>query len=299
MRGARSRVLEPRSLAGQVGALLLLLLPTTSFAVPPLETLWLTPDSTLSLSNIEVRDQQAVADDLGGALTTVSLGSLPEDSALDALHASPDGTVLFSLESWADLGGLPTAPADLVSWDGSSYSIAFDSRANGIPAGVDVDAATTDGDELLLSFDTFADLPGGPYGDDDVVRWDGAAFSLAFDGSAAGVPAALDIDGVHLLSNGLWLISFDAHGEVGGIALADEDVVVHDPGSGSWEMFYDASAVDPAWTAADAKALTVGEAPNILEIPTLSPFGLLLLAVILTLAAGAILGRRHRPTPKL
>jgi hypothetical protein len=190
--------------------------------------------------------------------------------------------VLLSLDTWAELGGLPVSPADVLRWDGGGYTIAFDAAAAGIPTGADVDAVTADGDDLLLSFDVTVDLPGGPYADEDLVRWDGSSFTLELDGSEAGVPAGLDLDAAHRLGNGHLLLSFDTAGMIGGVAFADEDLLELSPGTGTWELAYDGSAEHPGWIAADLDAVAIGV--PVLEIPTLSPPALLLLAVALLLA---------------
>jgi hypothetical protein len=251
------------------------------------------PDTTALFGGLEVRDQGVFADDFGGTLVPVAFGDLPEGAAVDAFHDFGDGRRLFSLDGWADLGGLPVTPADLVLFDGSAHSLAFDAGAAGVPAGADVDAVTVDpGGGLLLSFDVAVDLPGGPYRDRDLVLWDGGGFSLGFDGAGAGVPAWADLDAAHRLADGnLWL-SFDVGGTVGGVAFADEDVLEHDPATGSWELVYDGSAEHPGRVAADLDALGVGEPVSVLEIPTLSPLSTALLAILLA-AAGLGLARRR------
>lgn len=241
------------------------------------------PDVTAVFGTLEVRDQGLFVDDLEGMVAPVSLGGLPESAAVDAFHDAGDGTFLFSLDTWADLGGLPVTPADVVSWNGAGYAIAFDARAAGVPPGADLDALTADGADLLVSFDVAVDLPGGPYADEDLVRWDGASFSPEFDGSDAGVPAGLDLDAADRLDNGHLLLSFDASGVVVGIPFADEDLLELTPG-GSWELAYDGSAEHPGWIAADLDAVAAGEPPSVLEIPTLSPPAAFLLALALLLA---------------
>jgi len=256
------------------------------------------PDTTAVFGGLEVRDQGVFADDREGTLAPVSLGNLPEPAAIDAFHDFADGTLLFSLDGWADLGGVPVTPADVVRWDGSDYTLAFDALAAGVPAGVDVDAVTVDDDDLLLSFDVAVDLPGGPYGDEDLVRWNGSAFSIELDGDAAGVPAGVDLDAAHRLANGNLLLSFDAGGSAGGVTFADEDVLEHDPGSGGWELAYDGSAEHPGWVAADLDALAVGEPPSILEIPTLSPLALVFLTLLLAVAGLRLTRRFEKETTR-
>lgn len=270
--------------------LLLLAAAAQARAATELATISASPDTTAVFGGLEIRDHGVFSDDLAGLLAPVSLGDLPESAAVDAFHDAGDGTVLFSLDTGADLDGLPVSPADVVSWDGSTYALVFDALAAGVPAGTDLDALTADGDDLLLSFDTTVDLPGGPFDDEDLVRWDGSTFSLELDGEAAGVPPGADLDAAHRLINGNLLLSFDTGGVVGGVTFADEDALELDPGSGTWALAYDGSAEHPGWVAADLDALAVGEPPSVLEIPTLSPPALVLLALVL-LVAGLRLSR--------
>lgn len=283
--------------------LLLAALPATGAgAATELASVTASPDITTIFDGLEVRDQGVFTDDLpGGMAVAISLGDLPEPAAVDGFHDPGDGTLLFSLDTWTDLGGLPVTPADVVRWDGSAWTVAFDALAAGVPTGANTDAlAVDDGTgDLLLSFDVDVDLPGGPYADEDVVRWDGSTFASAFDGSKAHVPAGADVDAVHRLSNGNLLLSFDVGGtlpgEQGPLAFADEDLLeIPTVGFAIWELAYDGSAEHPSWVAADLDAVTVGIPPSVLEIPTLSPPASILLALLLGAAGLRLAGRGRR-----
>ena len=76
------------------------------------------------------------------------------------------------------------------------------------------------------------------------------------DGSAAGVPASLDLDAADRLpGNGRLLLSFDGSAVIAGIELDDEDVLEHDPAAGTWRIAYDGSEADSGWVPADLEAL--------------------------------------------
>ena len=61
---------------------------------------------------------------------------------------------------------------------------------------------------------------------EDIVRFNGATFSMFVDASAAGVPAGVDLDAFEYLdSNGHLLLSFDTSGSAGGVAFDKEDVL--------------------------------------------------------------------------
>ena len=110
---------------------------------------------------------------------------------------------------------------------------------------------------MLLSFDTTVDLGTVVAADEDLVRWDGADFSIALDGSAVGIDETLDVDAGQDLGSGQFLISLDTTGTVGGITAADEDILRFD--GSAWSLEFDASAADPDWAAADLDAMMVPE----------------------------------------
>lgn len=236
----------------------LLALATPAFAVTPLATLDASPDVTATLSGTAVADHEVARHDLAGSVTRIDLG-LPAGVAVDAFHDNLDGTVVLSLDSSATLGGLAVGPADLVVWDPATQSASL-AGIGAIPAGENVDAVTRDGADLLLSFDVAVTLSGTLFADEDLARWDGAGFSLAFDGSAAGIAPSLDLDGAHRLTNGHLLVSLDGFGIVAGLPFADEDVLERDPFDDTWEMASDASLAYPGWPPADAQALGAREA---------------------------------------
>ncbi len=222
------------------------------------------PDVTVVLDGTVVGDEQVAADDGMGATSKVSVGSLPAASDLTGYHELAGGDRLFAVETTVQLAGLTVSPRDVVRWDGAAYTIELDGSAAGVPAGARVDAVSqTASGDLLLSFDTTVVLLGVLVAaDEDLVAWDGASFSLAFDGSAEGISGALDLDGAHAEASGVLALSFDAMGSVGGVSFADEDVLTFDPSqpTGSeWLLAYDASAQAPDWVAADADAIALPE----------------------------------------
>ena len=92
--------------------------------------------------------------------------------------------------------------------------------------------------------------------DEDLVLWNGSVLSVHLDASAHGLSESLDLDAVQLVApTGHLLLSFDLDGSVGGVEFRDEDLLELDPGTGSWELAYDASTAAAAWSVADTDAL--------------------------------------------
>ena len=128
-----------------------------------------------------------------------------------------------------------------------------------------------------MSFDAALSIGGVFAADEDVLRWDGASFSLSFDGSGEGVPPGLDVDGLHYDTVADdWLLSFDSASQIDGVSFGREDVLRFDPNTGSWSLALDASMTDPGLAMS-----------NLVAVP--EPGGLLVFA------SGVLLReRRHR-----
>jgi hypothetical protein len=211
----------------------------------------LSPDITIVHSSTVVADEDA-AEQLGASVTKVFLGNLPGSADVDAVHTLDNGDVLFSLDTTAMLGGTAYRPRDVIRFSDSGWSKEFDGVAAGIPDGVNVDAVAMSGDDLLISVDVGAAFGGLNVEDSDVIAFDGADFTLFLDASAAGISEAADVDALYLTPGGDILLSLDSGGTVSGIVYADEDLLSWS--SPTWTLFFDGSADDSAWLAADLDA---------------------------------------------
>jgi len=218
------------------------------------------PDVTIDLgASVIAADEDVAVDNQLGIVMLEDLGAVPDASDVIALGLDVSGNRLIAFDITTPLaGGVIARPGDVIRYDGASYSIEFDASAAGIPMGVMTDAASLAAGGLLLSFDTTVDLGGGLIAaDEDLVAWDGSAFSLLFDGSAEGLDTALDIDAAQDLGGNAFAMSFDTAGEVGGIVFDDEDVLRFD--GTTWAVEFDGSAANPQWAAADLDAVMVPE----------------------------------------
>ena len=213
-------------------------------------------------------DDDAGADDGAGGVKQVLLSVLgppiPANAEVTGLELSTKQPVVLSLDVTTLLAGLgaPAEPRDVVAWNPntSTFSLVFDGSASGVPENARIDAISRNpAGRLLLSFDTTVNLPiVGTVDDEDLVEVVAGGFLMAFDGSANGVPAYLDLDAASRPSDtsSKLLLSFDDSGVIAGISFADEDVLLFDPGLGTWAMFADSSLSDPVdWPAADLVAL--------------------------------------------
>lgn len=180
---------------------------------------------------------------------------------LDALGFDQEEGAMFSVDTVATIAGMDVHPRDVLEESGAGLAFAFIGADHGVPDDVSVDAVSRDPEngELLLSFDrtfmTPGDLKVRPVG---VFRFDGSNFSTEFSGSS--VPENVNLDAVHLISNGNLLMSFDIDvllpGEGGVFHAADEDIVGYDRKTGSFRRVgFRLRDIDDSWQAADVDAL--------------------------------------------
>ncbi len=198
-------------------------------------------DTGTILSTKVVHHGDVVFDPQTGTVSVSDPLMLPAGVDLAGLESAGGGGVLFSLDSTALLGGIVISRSDVGQLSGGNYSVLFDGSSNGIPASAGIDAFTVDGDDLLLSFDISVDFQTFVAADEDLVRFDGANFSLELDLSSEGLPENLDLEAVHRLDDGTYLLSFTENGSAGGVSFADEDVLGLDPSDSSWTMVFDGS----------------------------------------------------------
>lgn len=257
---------------------LLVLFTGQKLAAAPL-VLGISPDTQIALgaANLAVADHQIVLDNLSGIVLPANVGPLPESSDLIGVARTLGGASLLAVDATVELtGGLVVRPGDVVAWDGVRHTRLFDATAAGLPHGVRTDSVSLAPGGLLLSFDTDVALVGGlTVADEDLVRWDGAMFQPAFDGSAHGLDTALDIDAAQDQGGGTFLLSFDTNGVAGNIPFGDEDVL-HFDGT-TFTQAFDGSAADPDWVAADLDAFTVPEPERVAAVGTA---GLALLGLV-------------------
>lgn len=240
-------------------------------AATPLDEVVFSPDITVTVGSVTVAGGRLAADDLHGTFSAPAIGAIPAGVRVSAYAVAAGGDELISFDVPVDLSAMSAAPltvrpGDIVRRHAAQYSLEFDAASHGVPAGVIADAVTmAGGGTLAISFDTTVTLDGKTFADEDLVGFDGSQRTYEFTGADAGVPAALDLDAAHYLSNGHLLLSFDGSGSVGGVAFTKRDVLEYDPAGNSWQKAYDGSAQGlPA--GANLSASAYG-----LEVPTSTP----------------------------
>ena len=195
-------------------------------------------------------------------------------------------SLFISTTAAGSVGPLSYGSEDILKWDGSAWSMWFDGSATGLtPVGKwkhNINALWIEDEgagSVILSFTQNARfVPGiGPKVDGmDLVRWDGSAYTLYFDGSDVGLTLKTQekIDGLHILPDGYQpipvscpggnlLISTQGPGRVpafggGQIKFGGEDILgfcatnLGSATAGWWYMVLDGSSVGLPTNAIDS-----------------------------------------------
>jgi uncharacterized protein YjiK len=220
------------------------------------------------------------------AAGTYTLRLTANDSALSAfddvvvtVNPPASGSPLyFTLLSTATVGGITADNEDVVFFDGSSFSLAFDGSDVGA-APFTIDALSWNGPaSLLLSFTDPGTVGGVAFDDSDVLLFEATSlgsttvgtFSMYFDGSdVALTQSGEDVDAFELLADGRILISTTANVSVAGVSGDDKDLLEFTPTStgdvtaGSFAMYFDGSDVGLSQSAEDVDAAAVDSTGNI------------------------------------
>ncbi len=124
---------------------------------------------------------------------------VPPGVAIDAVSEAPGG-LLVSFDTTVSLDAQTFADEDLARWDGGLFVSVFDGSAAGLGSVYDVDAAQDlGGGAFLVSLETSGSVGGVGFDDEDVLRYDGASWSLEIDASTLDADwRAADLDAVQV-----------------------------------------------------------------------------------------------------
>ena len=169
-------------------------------------------------------------------IASMQIDGLAAATPLREVSVSPDVTAALGSETVRDQS---------VAADDLTGTVTLVDLGN-LPEAADLDGyhRLRNGDRLF-SLDTASLLPGGlAVAPADVVRFDGGAYTVEFDGSAEGLPAGAVVDAVGVIEDADLLLSFDITVSVDGITVYDEDLVRFD--GVTFSMFLDGSAAGVA-----------------------------------------------------
>jgi subtilisin len=169
------------------------------------------------------------------------------------------GSFYFSLSSAATLNGTAFDNEDIVSWNGSTFTMFFDG-SDVIPTPLVIDGFAVVGNrDVLVSFTTPGTLAGaGAFDDSDILRFTASSlgtttagtWAMYFDGSDVGLGNDdEDIDALEILPSGHLLVSTVGQYGVTGASGDDRDVIEFSPTmlgattTGTWSMYFDGSDV--------------------------------------------------------
>lgn len=130
---------------------------------------------------------------------------------------------------------------------------------------------------LYLALADATTLSGQAFANEDILQFDGAQFTLYFDGSDVGA-GGLALDAFDIVGPNEILLSFTSAGTVGGVAMDDSDVLRFSATSlgsqtaGVFSMYFDASDVGLTTSDEDVDAVALLPDGRLL-LSTFGPFG--------------------------
>ncbi len=172
-------------------------------------------------------------------------------------------------------GGLSVDNEDIVSFDGTNYSMVVDGSDLGLSATA-IDAIKfINADEILMSFTTGVSLPGisGTVDDSDIVKFTATelgdttvgTFELFFDASDVGLElGSEDVDAIELLDDGRLLISTEGDFSILQLTGQGEDILAFTPTSlgdttaGTWSVYFDGDDVGLTGVGVDGVSVSDG-----------------------------------------
>jgi hypothetical protein len=246
-----------------------------------------------TLAGVSLQGGDVVRYDDSGPTTTVVFDEIaafdpPPAEEIDAFELLSNGNMILSTESPASIGGYSFDSGDLVEYDPFTQTVTqtifFGGSPGGLfgPGGGDIDAVAVlpNGDILLSTWDPET-LAGLPFGDGDVVRWDGSTASIYAQETDLFGGADVNLDAFAVLDDGRMLISHYETSNVilGGVTYRNGDLILYDPVIGTWSL----------WFSEDL--FNVGNTANIDAVAVPEPSAATLLA--LGLLGLAVAGRRR------
>lgn len=132
-------------------------------------------DSTVTLSGTPFSPRDVIRYD-GSAYTPYFSGAsqgIPDGVRISGVALVADATLLLSFDQTVTLSGITFKPNDIAQWNGAAYSLFFDSAAQGVPAGnqlQDFHYLDTNA-HLLLSFDSSGIVGGITFDRADILEY--------------------------------------------------------------------------------------------------------------------------------
>ncbi|MEM7797944.1 MAG: hypothetical protein AAF633_02035 [Chloroflexota bacterium] len=128
-----------------------------------------------------------------------------------------------------------------------------------------------DQNAIFVSSTSGGNVDGVQFRDEDIIVYDGASWSLHFDGSDVGIGGA-DVDAFTMLADGSLLLSFNNPFTVSGIAADDSDILRFEPTSlgtttsGTFSLYVDGSDLGLDTNGEDIDSLTVASEDETLTL---------------------------------
>lgn len=226
---------------------------THACSVSVASTIYLSTLGTATLGGLTFEDGDLVEYDASTDTTTsppyFDESAIPPgvpNMDIDAAHLLDINTLVFSTDQDETIDGFAYEDGDLIEYDLATDTFSEFFSEDFFSGGADIDALyiishSATQSIFLISTDNTETIGGNSFNDGDVfqVIYDRiggtVTTSLVLDESIYGT--GVDVDALHLLDSGNYILSMDNNETIGGFAYEDGDLIEYDPVGGTFSEY--------------------------------------------------------------
>jgi len=236
--------------------ILTVLVLTIFFAVPLQANLVLSTSSGETLGGLSFEDGDLVDYDTSGDISTLffneDLFSNGED--IDAVHVLANGNIVLSTQGYATLGGLSFDDGDLIEYNTSTNTATMFLSESVFSGNEDIDAIfIRSNGNIVLSTGNSASIGNLNFDKDDLVEYNPTSQIASVQLSSTHIENNEDIDTVHILDDGDFLLSTESGATLGSLSFDDGDIIRYNLTTQVASLFLSESVFS---NSADIDALT-------------------------------------------
>lgn len=147
------------------------------------------------------------------ALWSAATAGLPANATIDGVDSQGPNDLYVSFRGNTEVPGIGTVrPQDVVHWDGTTWSMFFNSKAHGMAgnAKLNIDAVSVANGVLYFSTTGNARVPGvkGKPDNADIYSWNGSRFQRVWDATKHRIAKTANVDGFDRIDGSHFYLSF-------------------------------------------------------------------------------------------
>jgi len=200
--------------------------------------------SSETLGGLTFEDGDLVEYDMSGNSSTLFFDEdlFSGNENIDAIHILDSGNIVLSTRDNATLGGLSFGDGDLVEYNTSTNAATIFLNESVFNQNEDIDALFIQSNgSIVLSTDTSATIDGLSFGEGDLIEYNPTTDTASVLLSSTLFGQNIDIDAVHILDDGDYLLSSQSSTTLAGVTFSGGDVIRYNATTQVASIFMDES----------------------------------------------------------